>query len=84
MSALTTGPLSDATLAAGAFEHRAATNNRFNYNNINLEEVWRQAIDVNGDGRVDIIDAAEVMHPGKLRPGHGQLANPRARRATSR
>ena len=57
------GPLSDATLSSGAFEQRFATNNRFNYINANIDQVWRQAIDVNGDGRIDIIDAAEE-------PGH--------------
>ena len=53
--------LSDATFANGAFETRTATNNRFTYgaDNRNVDHVWRQAIDVNGDGRVDIIDAAE-------------------------
>jgi hypothetical protein len=50
----------------GALETRMATNNRFNYTisrDANIDEVWRKAIDVNGDGRLDIIDAAEE-------PGH--------------
>ncbi len=53
--------LFDTTFASGAFETRAATNNRFTYgaNHQNVDEVWRQALDVNGDGRVDIVDAAE-------------------------
>ena len=53
--------LSDSTFANGAFETRTATNNRFTYgaDHRNIDEVWRQAIDVNGDGRIDIIDAAE-------------------------
>jgi RHS repeat-associated protein len=54
-------PLSDTTLTAGAFETRRTTNNRFSYGTgeANQEEVWRQAIDFNGDGRVDIVDAGE-------------------------
>jgi hypothetical protein len=57
----TIGQLSDATLATGAFEHRSLMQGRFNYNltGLNVDEVWRQAVDVNGDGRIDIIDAAE-------------------------
>ena len=51
--------LSDAILTTGAFETRTATNNRFSAASQNIDEVWRQAIDVNGDGRIDIIDAAE-------------------------
>jgi hypothetical protein len=60
----TIGQLSDG-LATGAFEHRSLAQGRFNYNltGVNVDQVWRQAIDVNGDGRVDIIDAAEE-------PGH--------------
>jgi RHS repeat-associated protein len=58
--------LHDASFTNGALETRMATNNRFNYNisgDANIDEVWRKAIDVNGDGRLDIIDAAEE-------PGH--------------
>jgi hypothetical protein len=53
------GELHDAAFTNGAFETRTATNNRFNYNDVNIDEVWRKEIDVNGDGRVDIIDAGE-------------------------
>jgi RHS repeat-associated protein len=53
--------LSDATLSAGAFESRKTTNNRFSYGlaEANQEELWREAIDFNGDGRIDIVDAGE-------------------------
>ncbi|RKH73676.1 RHS repeat domain-containing protein [Corallococcus aberystwythensis] len=61
----TTAQLADVTFASGAFEHRSATQNRFNHNasNVNVDKVWRQALDMNGDGRVDVVDAAEA--PGK-------------------
>lgn len=59
---LAVGPLADTTFANGAFETRSATHNRFtsDASSVNIDQVWRQAIDVNGDGRVDIIDAAET------------------------
>ena len=52
----------DATFAHGAFEIRTAANQRFTYNDSNVDYVWRQAMNVNGDGRVDIIDAAAEAH----------------------
>ena len=57
--------LSDATFANGAFSTQTSVHKRFAYApaNRNTTEIWRQAIDVNGDGRIDIIDAAEE-------PGH--------------
>jgi hypothetical protein len=55
------GQLSDTTFANGPFETRTASEYRFTYagDSPKVDHVWRQAIDVNGDGRVDIIDAAE-------------------------
>lgn len=54
-------PLSDATFANGAFSTHTTTERRFLFGtaNRNTMNIWRQAIDVNGDGRIDIIDAAE-------------------------
>jgi RHS repeat-associated protein len=59
------GQLSDTTFVSGPFETRSATQNRFPNNSaaLNIDVVWRQALDVNGDGRVDIVDAAEA--PGQ-------------------
>jgi hypothetical protein len=53
--------LSDSTLSNGAFEAHTTSERRFAYANANRNtmNVWREAIDVNGDGRLDIIDAAE-------------------------
>jgi RHS repeat-associated protein len=53
--------LSDATFANGAFSTHTAVKTRFQYGpaHRNTVNVWRQAIDVNGDGRIDIVDAAE-------------------------
>jgi len=49
--------VTDAQLTKGPFETRSASQSRFS--TTNSEYTWRQAIDVNGDGRVDIIDASE-------------------------
>ena len=56
LDAQSVGQLSD-----GPFETRSSSNTRFGYDiqSSNVDQVWRQAIDVNGDGRVDLIDAAE-------------------------
>lgn len=56
--------LTDATFASGSFATHTTAKRRYWYGtdgeaNRNSTDVWRQAIDVNGDGRVDIIDAAE-------------------------
>jgi RHS repeat-associated protein len=53
--------LSDATFSGGPFSAHTSTQPRFHYApaKSNVVYVWRQAIDVNGDGRVDIIDASE-------------------------
>jgi hypothetical protein len=53
--------LSDSTFANGAFSTHTTASRRYEYGaaNRNTTNVWRQAIDVNGDGRIDIIDAAE-------------------------
>ena len=45
-------------LTPGPFEKHASTNNRF-AGAYNEDQVWREAIDMNGDGRVDFIDASE-------------------------
>jgi hypothetical protein len=55
-------PLVDDTFTHGAFETRTAITRRFTYDPSNVDYVWRQAIDVNGDGRIDILDAAEDPH----------------------
>jgi len=54
-------PLSDTTLTSGALATQSMSSRRFSYGpaNRNTEDVWRKAIDVNGDGRIDIVDAAE-------------------------
>ena len=53
--------LSDGTFSSGAFSTHTSVKRRFSYApaNRNTTNVWRQAIDVNGDGRIDIVDAAE-------------------------
>ena len=54
-------PLSDATFADGPASMHTSAHSRFHYApaQSNFVYVWRQAIDMNGDGRIDIIDAAE-------------------------
>jgi RHS repeat-associated protein len=58
-------PLYDSTFTKGAFSTHTMTKRRLWWGtaNRNTVNIWRQAIDVNGDGRVDIVDAGEV-------PGH--------------
>ncbi|WP_158625570.1 RHS repeat-associated core domain-containing protein [Corallococcus carmarthensis] len=53
--------LADATFASGPFGSMSATEMRFPANPAasGKDRVWRQALDVNGDGRVDFIDAGE-------------------------
>ena len=53
--------LTDSTLTSGPISTQSSLKARFQYApaNRNTTDVWRQAIDVNGDGRIDIIDAAE-------------------------
>jgi RHS repeat-associated protein len=54
--------LPDAMFAKRAFSMHTTTEQRFQYGahvHRNTTNVWRRAIDVNGDGRIDIIDAAE-------------------------
>jgi RHS repeat-associated protein len=59
-------PLTDNVLTNGPFEKRSSDSPRFSTTavagNPNVDYVWRQAIDVNGDGRIDIIDAAEEVN----------------------
>ncbi|WP_240359176.1 RHS repeat-associated core domain-containing protein [Pyxidicoccus trucidator] len=54
--------LSDTTFTKGPYEVRSALLARFAPSGsvTNVDRVWRQAMDVNGDGRVDFIDAAEA------------------------
>src|SRR5262249_46301503 len=49
-------PLNDA-MFSGSYELRSSNADRFG--SAHHDEVWREAIDYNGDGRVDIIDARE-------------------------
>ncbi len=53
-------PLTDSTLTSGALATHSSAERRFQYApaNRNTTNVWRQMIDVNGDGRVDLVDAA--------------------------
>jgi hypothetical protein len=53
--------LTDATLTGGAVSTQSSSEARYQYApaNRNTTDVWRQEIDINGDGRIDIIDAAE-------------------------
>jgi RHS repeat-associated protein len=52
--------LHDSTFASGPFELRSLQRARIGGDPVpNIEEVWRQSIDVNGDGRMDVIDAGE-------------------------
>ncbi|WP_415835040.1 RHS repeat-associated core domain-containing protein [Corallococcus soli] len=80
--------LHDATFASGPFESRGATSMRFpdQVTATGKDRVWRQALDVNGDGRMDFIDAAEV--PGQWvlyinTPGTGATGVTWARRSYS-
>lgn len=54
-------PLTDATFADGPFETRSSNASRFDVQPqlAHYDYVWRKAIDMNGDGRIDIVDAAE-------------------------
>lgn len=56
-----TTPLVDLTLTKGPLETRTSNRTRFDVKaaEAHVDHVWRKAIDVNGDGRLDIIDAAE-------------------------
>ncbi|MBV8186064.1 MAG: VCBS repeat-containing protein, partial [Alphaproteobacteria bacterium] len=53
--------LTDATLTGGPVSTQSSAQARYQYApaNRNTTDVWRMAIDINGDGRVDIVDAAE-------------------------
>ena len=53
--------LSDSTLTSGPLSTQTMSTRRFDYSSLsrNTTDTWRQAIDVNGDGRIDIVDAAE-------------------------
>ena len=51
--------LSDSTFSNGALSTHTMEKRRYVAVNSNRIDVWRQEIDVNGDGRIDVIDAAE-------------------------
>ncbi|RYZ42418.1 MAG: hypothetical protein EOO71_07965 [Myxococcaceae bacterium] len=53
--------LADATFASGPFGSMSATEQRFpgDPRANGKDRVWRQALDVNGDGRIDFVDAGE-------------------------
>ncbi|HKR23157.1 MAG TPA: VCBS repeat-containing protein, partial [Pyrinomonadaceae bacterium] len=57
----TTAQLHDLTFKKGGIASHTTTKRRLWWGsaNSNTVNVWRQAIDVNGDGRLDIIDAGE-------------------------
>lgn len=59
------GALTDGTLGAGALATRSSPHTRFDYERgeVNPDEVWKATIDVNGDGRLDIVDAS--VEPNK-------------------
>ncbi|MEJ7729938.1 MAG: VCBS repeat-containing protein [Polyangiaceae bacterium] len=59
------GSLTDGTLGAGALATRASPKVRFDYQRgeVNPDEIWKVTLDVNGDGRLDIIDAS--VEPNK-------------------
>jgi RHS repeat-associated protein len=53
--------LTDAVLTTPFIDARSSDTDRFHAGQLSItrEYVWRQSIDVNGDGRIDIVDAAE-------------------------
>jgi RHS repeat-associated protein len=55
--------LTDAVFSNGPFATQSSVQRRYSYDNLhrNTTDVWRKAIDVNGDGRIDIIDAGEEL-----------------------
>lgn len=54
--------LSDATFGDRPLAMHMATSPRYSTTGQNTVEVWRQAIDVNADGRIDVIDAGEMAN----------------------
>jgi hypothetical protein len=71
-------PLEDSVFQDGPISTQSTTSRRLWYGtaNRNTVDVWRQSIDVNGDGRMDIIDAAEeadhwVVYMNRPGPGGG-------------
>lgn len=51
-------PLADGVMTPRALEAHTLSNPRY-HSTSNVDMTWRQAIDVNGDGRMDIVDAGE-------------------------
>jgi YD repeat-containing protein len=62
MNSMDEFPLSDSVLAPEPIDVRALQSMRYQGTG-NVDQVWRQTIDVNGDGRIDLIDANE--QPGR-------------------
>jgi RHS repeat-associated protein len=58
-------PLNDATFQSGPLEIHSSSSQRFWYGSANRDtvDIWRRTVDINGDGRLDVIDAAE--EPGR-------------------
>src|SRR5690606_8440437 len=54
-----TQQLSSPTLSTRPIASHASETLRYGYNFRSQDHVWRQTIDVNGDGRLDLIDATE-------------------------
>lgn len=62
-STFTTTPSSQLS-TAGYLDRPLASSSmkahRYQYSDVNNENVWRQMIDMNGDGRIDMVDASET------------------------
>ncbi len=54
--------LSDATFGNRPLAMHMATSPRYSTTGQNTVEVWRQAVDVNADGRIDVVDAKEIAN----------------------
>lgn len=54
--------LADATFGNRALSMHIATSPRYSTTGQNTVEFWRQAIDVNADGRIDVVDAKELSN----------------------
>ncbi len=63
LTAIASLPLNDSVFTAGPLASHSSKSERYDYGLQNEDSLWRQQIDLNGDGRLDIIDAAE--EPGK-------------------
>jgi RHS repeat-associated protein len=54
--------LADATFGSKPLSMHIASSKRYSYSGHNTVDVWRDAIDVNGDGLMDVIDAREMAN----------------------